>query len=63
MNTIYKVETGEFVKDNDPIELTSVEGEAMLFTDAEIDGVLDDLNDDGDAFAPGRPGDRNGPKK
>ena len=63
MNTIYKVETGEFVKDIDPFELTSIEGEAMMFTDAEIEAVLGDLNDEGDAFAPGRPDDRNGPKK
>lgn len=63
MNIIYKWETGEYVKNIDPLELTSAEAEAMLFSDEEIGGVLEDLNIEGDMFAPGRPTDRNGPKK
>lgn len=57
--TIYQVSSGMYVKQLNPLELTSIEEEAGDFTDGEIDGIITDLEySEGVEFAKGRPKDR-----
>lgn len=56
---IIQLSTGLFVKQLHPFVLTTIESDAQDFTDEEIDGVIETLEQEqGESFAKGRPTDR-----
>ena len=62
MTTIYKIETGEYLVSVDPLELTTDPLLALQVHELETDGILDELNPEGEViFAVGNPGQTQGP--